>query len=201
MPPYKLMALLRPEASPETLANIFRGIARVVYREQGVVRSVENLGVRPLAYRHHAGPEDYVTDARMVEARFALSPSALRVVEQRLSLEPEMLRFTHYREQGFKPGKVRPGGPKSRTKRFHGVVVRDLCRTMRHFFRSDDLLCCFVAMLQRLDSPMFDVDRFKPVVMPAAASATTMEGSDTVGGAGSASPGGGAGERAAAEDA
>mmetsp|Transcript_121621 Transcript_121621/g.295150 ORF Transcript_121621/g.295150 Transcript_121621/m.295150 type:complete len:96 (+) Transcript_121621:3-290(+) len=88
-----------------------------------------------------------------------LSPDALRVVEQRMALEPEMLRFTHYREKGFKPGKVRPGGPKSRTKRFHGVV--------------------------RLDSPMFDADRFRPIEVPAEADATTVGATgEAAGGAG-----------------
>jgi hypothetical protein len=50
MPTYQLIVFAQPSSSPEKLSTIFKSIARLVYREQGQFRYIDNFGVRPLAY-------------------------------------------------------------------------------------------------------------------------------------------------------
>mmetsp|Transcript_19900 Transcript_19900/g.56218 ORF Transcript_19900/g.56218 Transcript_19900/m.56218 type:complete len:194 (+) Transcript_19900:121-702(+) len=119
MPTYTLLAMLKPDTKASALANLFRGVARVVYRERGQFRTIENLGVRPLAFRHTQRGGGHYEDARFVECRYDVSPSGLSTVEQRLALSSDLIRWTHMREEGFQPGK------KDRRKRIVGVIRLD----------------------------------------------------------------------------
>lgn len=119
MPTYELLALLRADTTPRTLTELFRGVARVVFREHGQFRTIENLGVRPLAYRTKQKGGAYHEDARFVQCTYDISPDGLATVEERLTMSPDLLRWAHYRQEGFKPGR------KEKVKLFKGVVALD----------------------------------------------------------------------------
>lgn len=79
MPCYKLLCLARPEVPPAALVTTFRNLARVVFQEKGQVRTVENLGVRPLSWPYRDHGTKY-NEARWVEFTCDVSPIGLRQV-------------------------------------------------------------------------------------------------------------------------
>ena len=91
MPCYRLLCLARPETTPEYLAKMFKDVARLVYREKGVVREVSNLGIRPLAYRMK-NRRQYFEDARWLQAVYDVSPAALGEVEKMLKQEEAVIK-------------------------------------------------------------------------------------------------------------
>lgn len=118
MPLYRLLAYAKPDTTPEKLAEMFRGVARMVYRERGQFRHIHNLGVRPLAYPHRRPREKYEA-ARFVACTYDLAPSALDEVERLLRTDDAVLRFVHLRDDGklagFKRGVPRIRRPKTLT--------------------------------------------------------------------------------------
>ena len=92
MPCYTLILLARPDLSPDKLAALFRGLARVVYREHGQFRRVVNRGVRPLAHAIRAGGAAY-PEARWVEASFDVAPPALAAVAAAVGVAKGVLQF------------------------------------------------------------------------------------------------------------
>ncbi len=115
MPCYQLLCFARPETSPKALAETFRRLARLVYREKGQMRTVENLGVRPLAYAHRI-PREKFDDARLIQCSYDLPPSALVEVEGLLRNDPNMLRYFHLRDASDSAG-FKPGASKSASKK------------------------------------------------------------------------------------
>ena len=51
MPAYHHLATLVPHSPASALTSLYRQVSRNVISAGGVVRSVENMGVRPLPYR------------------------------------------------------------------------------------------------------------------------------------------------------
>lgn len=94
MPCYRLLAYARPDATPSSLAESFRNIARVVYREKGQFRTIDNLGVRPLAYREKSRGERF-NEARFVSCVYDVAPDAKGIVEQVLKNDANLIRFFH----------------------------------------------------------------------------------------------------------
>jgi len=111
MPLYRLIAYAKPDTSAEKLSDMFRGVARMVYRERGQFRRINNLGVRPLAYPHRRPREKYEA-ARFVECSYDLAPRAIPEVERLLRSEDAVLRFVHLKSEGslaeFRRGEVKP---------------------------------------------------------------------------------------------
>lgn len=99
MPCYKLIVWSRPEATPAELAKTFRGLAKLVYREQGQFRTLANKGVRPLAWPIRK-PYEKFDEARLVECSFDVSPSGKEQLEGFLTSAEEVLAFTHLRDDG-----------------------------------------------------------------------------------------------------
>ena len=99
MPCYQLVLLARPDITPERLAVLFRAIARVVYREQGQFRTVENFGVRPLCYPVRKGGQRF-DEVRWVHAHFDVAPGALAAVGSAIQSEKGVLQFKHLRATG-----------------------------------------------------------------------------------------------------
>ena len=97
MPCYKLMVWSRPEANPKELANTFRALARLVYREQGQFRTLQNLGVRPLAWPI-ALPYEKFDEVRLVQCTFDISPSGKSQLESFLKGNDSVLSFSHLRD-------------------------------------------------------------------------------------------------------
>lgn len=96
MPCYKFLCLAKPDAQPQNLANIFKSVARVVYQEKGQFRTIENLGVRPLAWAYRNHGTKY-TDARWVQFTCDISPVGLKQVQNTLRGEETVLMATPLR--------------------------------------------------------------------------------------------------------
>ena len=90
MPLYRAIVLLKPDTSPRVLTGMFRSVARLVYRERGNFRSVENMGVRPLATPIARGGVRF-EDARMVTCGFDANPAGRKEVDSLLRVAPELL--------------------------------------------------------------------------------------------------------------
>lgn len=51
MPLYQQTILVVPKRAPEKLVDLFKTYTRTILRKGGVVRSIENHGLRPLPQR------------------------------------------------------------------------------------------------------------------------------------------------------
>ena len=91
MPPYQLIVFLRPAVTPLQLSSLFRNVARIVFREQGQFRRVENLGVRPLATPIRRDGERF-DEVRWVSATLDVAPSALPAVYAAVKEERDTLQ-------------------------------------------------------------------------------------------------------------
>lgn len=94
MPSYQLILFAKPETSPEKLASLFQNIARVVYRETGVFRTVQNYGVRPLAYPIKKTGNKY-EEVRWIEAVYDCSPPVLPIVGAVIQADKDVLQYKH----------------------------------------------------------------------------------------------------------
>ena len=120
MPCYQLLCFAKPGMSPERLAELFRAVARVVYREGGGFRRVENLGVRPVAYPLRKGGERY-DEVRWVSATFDAAPPVLTAVGAVVAAEKDVLQHRHLLQQDRLAAFVaRPPG--ERRKRFSAAM-------------------------------------------------------------------------------
>ena len=120
MPCYSLVVLARPDLGGEKLAALFRGVARVVYREHGQFRWVRNAGVRPLAFPVRAAGARY-DEARWVEARFDVAPPALAAVAAAVGTENGVLQFRTLRADG-PLARFSPAAGRQRLKRFSAAM-------------------------------------------------------------------------------
>lgn len=116
MPCYQLILLARPDTTPERLAMLFRNLARVVYREHGQFRFVENFGVRPLAFPIRKGGQKF-EEARWVHAYFDIAPAALPNVTAATGAEKGVLQCRYLRGTDYL-SVFRPVGKKEKLKRF-----------------------------------------------------------------------------------
>jgi ribosomal protein S6 len=91
MPPYELIVFLRPSVTPLQLSTLFRSVARIVFREQGQFRRVENLGVRPIAHPIRRDGERF-DEVRWVTAALDVAPAALPAVYAALKEERDTLQ-------------------------------------------------------------------------------------------------------------
>jgi ribosomal protein S6 len=116
MPCYQLIVFARPDLTPEKLAQLFRSVARVVYREHGQFRYVDNFGVRPLAYPLRKGGQAY-EEVRWVQAQYDCAPSVLASVAAAIQAEKGVLQYKHLRAAG-PLATFRARGPAEKLKRF-----------------------------------------------------------------------------------
>ena len=91
MPPYELVVFLRPSVTAQQLSSLFRSVARIVFREQGQFRRVENLGVRPIAHPIRRDGERF-DEVRWVTATLDVSPAALPAVYAAVKEERDTLQ-------------------------------------------------------------------------------------------------------------
>ena len=97
MPCYKLLTWARSDATPAELASTFRGLARLVYREQGQFRTIQNHGVRPLAWPVRK-PYEKHEEARLVEAVYDISPAGKSVLDSYLKSAKPVLLSWHLKQ-------------------------------------------------------------------------------------------------------
>ena len=117
MPTYQLVVLAQPSASSEKLAALFRGVARLVFREQGQFRTVENFGVRPLAYPIRKAGSRF-EEVRWVQATFDCAPPALPTIGALLGGDRDVLQFKTLRAGPELLGEFRAKRVPERLKRF-----------------------------------------------------------------------------------
>ena len=117
MPTYQLVVLAQPSSTPERLSALFRGVARLVYREQGQFRYVDNFGVRPLAYPIRKAGARF-EEVRWVQALFDCAPPALPTIGALLSGDRDVLQFKALRAGPELLGKFSARKVPERIKRF-----------------------------------------------------------------------------------
>jgi ribosomal protein S6 len=100
MPCYQLIVFAKPDAAPERLTELFRSVARVVYREQGQFRYMENFGVRPLATAVRKAGTKY-EEVRWVQCLYDCSPNILSTLESVVKSDRDVLQFKHLRYEGY----------------------------------------------------------------------------------------------------
>jgi len=100
MPCYQLIVFAKPEVSAEKLTNVFRSLARLVYREQGQFRYIENYGVRPLAYPIRLTGQKY-EEVRWIEAYYDCAPPALATIGALLAADKDVLQYKHLRNTTY----------------------------------------------------------------------------------------------------
>lgn len=120
MPCYQLVVFAKPDMAPEKLAALFRNVARVVFREAGQFRRLENLGVRPLAYPVRKGGAKF-EEVRWVTATFDIAPGALPMVGAAIQADKDVLQYKHLRSDDWLAAfSARRKGEK--LKRFSGAM-------------------------------------------------------------------------------
>jgi len=98
MPLYHQIIVALPRYPKEGLVNMFRKHSKLVMSAGGVVRGIENHGVRPLperATRKYATTEGkrHFWEARYVSTCFDASPTALVEIDRLLRNEEGVLRY------------------------------------------------------------------------------------------------------------
>jgi ribosomal protein S6 len=107
MPLYQQIILCLPGYGKTGLVDLFRKHARIVQKTGGIVRAIENNGVRPLPERaRRAFPtregERYFWEARYVSTYFDASPKALVELGRMLRTEEGILRFFTLKKDSVK---------------------------------------------------------------------------------------------------
>ena len=111
-----MVLLARPDVTAEKLTALFRTVARVVYREHGQFRYLENFGVRPLAFPIRKGGQKF-EEARWVHAYFDIAPPALAAVTAAIGTEKGVLQYKHLRSTDYL-AEFKPSGGRDKLKRF-----------------------------------------------------------------------------------
>ena len=98
MPFYQQMILCMPKYSVENLVGLFKRHAKTVLENGGVLRGIENHGIKPLperTKRKYAASDGtrLFWEARFVTASFDASPKCLTEIERLLRNEEGVLRF------------------------------------------------------------------------------------------------------------
>ena len=91
--------MAKAETQAPDLAELFRTLARQVYKEKGQFRTIENLGIRPLAFEVRKTGQHY-DSARFVECYYDVAPHGLPQVEEVLRKSHHVVRFFHLKATG-----------------------------------------------------------------------------------------------------
>ena len=85
-----------------TLTALMKDVSLKIVNEGGIVRSIQNHGIRQLPHRFKAKYADrdgnrYYEKGRFISVFYDASPSTMRQVEGILNLDEQILRNTHLR--------------------------------------------------------------------------------------------------------
>lgn len=105
MPIYQKLIICLPKYPHDKLALMVKRHAKAILNHGGIVRGVENHGVRALqerAKRKYATSEGdrYFWEARMISVTFDASPICLKEAERALRNEDSVLRWHVSKETG-----------------------------------------------------------------------------------------------------
>lgn len=109
MPLYEVLCVAKAGADAPALANVFKRVSALVLEAGGVVRGVDHLGVRSLAYRIRAGQQK-VDIGRYILLRMQANPDTKARVENTLRSHDEIVRFltTKHKVAPWKPSQPPP---------------------------------------------------------------------------------------------
>mmetsp|Transcript_26055 Transcript_26055/g.38557 ORF Transcript_26055/g.38557 Transcript_26055/m.38557 type:complete len:147 (-) Transcript_26055:361-801(-) len=97
---YECLFTAKNTASFHQLTNLMKNVALQVVENGGIVRGVQNHGIRQLPHRFKAkyptlDGTRYYDKGRFVSVYYDSSPSVMRQVEKTLTSHEEVLRNTH----------------------------------------------------------------------------------------------------------
>eukprot|EP00954_Amorphochlora_amoebiformis_P017265 1317970-Amorphochlora_amoeboformis.AAC.1 len=96
MPTYDILCIAKV-TSKENFKRIFRNATSIVVRNGGLVRGVDNLGVRPLPYRMRAHTKwNYY--GNYFKFKVQINPQTLKEVDKSFKIDEDMIRWTPIKE-------------------------------------------------------------------------------------------------------
>mmetsp|Transcript_9944 Transcript_9944/g.20273 ORF Transcript_9944/g.20273 Transcript_9944/m.20273 type:complete len:133 (-) Transcript_9944:82-480(-) len=106
MPLFNLLMTVKAPTPSNVIAPFVRLLANTIVKDGGVVRTVENLGVRRLPMRRKAKFADregnrYFDDGRMINMRFDTNPNTLRELQRIVMLQEDVISNTVTREKDW----------------------------------------------------------------------------------------------------
>lgn len=112
MPVYEILCVASARTGHHNLAQVFQKCTRNVMNKGGTVRAIDNLGVRPLAYRmkSHQYWHDY---GRYVRFVCETNPYGLRDMVKTLQLSDSIVRWLVLKEKGLAARKPLPRPPRT----------------------------------------------------------------------------------------
>ncbi len=91
MPFYEVMCIATMSASQQHLLTLFNRIHTVCQAGGGVIRSIDNLGLRPLASRMRAHTK-YNNIGRYIRLQIQVNPDVYSEIVNRLNIDTEIIR-------------------------------------------------------------------------------------------------------------
>jgi len=91
MPHYELMCIASTNASSKELATLLSKVSNIAVQGGGVVRAVDNLGTRPLAYRMRAHAK-YISTGRFFRIQLQTNPTTAISIQRLLVQDQFMVR-------------------------------------------------------------------------------------------------------------
>jgi len=111
MPLYELMCITTMEASASHVSGLLKKCGTRLQETGGIIRGVEHLGLRPLAYRMRAPmTKKYHEIGRYLKLDVQASPAGIDEFTKRLRIDDEMIRFLCLKQKNIAPKqeRVRP---------------------------------------------------------------------------------------------
>lgn len=97
MPHYSITAIASKNAPISHLTALSQKLANTISQSKGVLRRIDNLGVRPLSHRMKAH-QQFNMYGRYIRFQITASPKTLMEVEKRLKVDEGIVRFLTIKE-------------------------------------------------------------------------------------------------------
>lgn len=96
MPLYDFFCLATARATPQHLAKLMKHVSHLVGNSGGVIRKIENFGIKPLAKRVKAHSEFHET-GRYFSFHVQASPASIVEVKNHLAADEALIRFRPFK--------------------------------------------------------------------------------------------------------
>lgn len=93
MPAYDILCIAKCVRSASSYVRIFREASKKVIKSGGLVRGIDNLGVRPLPYRMRAHTK-YNYYGNFFKFKVQAAPAVLKDIDWSFKLDEDMIRWT-----------------------------------------------------------------------------------------------------------
>ncbi|GKZ01134.1 hypothetical protein MPSEU_001064900 [Mayamaea pseudoterrestris] len=103
---YECVVTTKNTAHFYSLTNLMKKVCHEIVGGNGIVRSIQNQGIRDLPHRFQARYADkqgnrYYEKGRFVSIYYDSNPATMRQVEQILTLNEDVLRHTHLKTRSI----------------------------------------------------------------------------------------------------